>query len=300
MVRAAFRYMNMAFKKSAKGYDSWRLFQIVFVVSLILDVVAHEPDLMLEEEMKDKAKTDDIDILYFPTGGGKTEAFLGILVFNLFFDRLRSKEFGVTALLKYPLRLLSVQQVQRVSNILATAEIIRQDEKMGGDRFSLGYFVGEGNTPNKIDKDLRKKLKEMTMEEIDERYRLLDVCPFCGKNTIHVIYDEKSNSLKHICQQQGCDSNGEIPLYMVDDDIYRYIPSVIISTVDKMTAIGLNMRFHNLLCGADYKCPKHGFTARKKCHVDGCTCSQTDYERVKMKDPAPTLMIQDELHLIKE
>ena len=300
MVRTAFQYMNRAFRQSAKGYDSWRLFQIVFVVSLILDIVANEPDLDLDDELKGKAKTNDTDILYFPTGGGKTEAFLGILVFNLFFDRLRGKECGVTALLKYPLRLLSVQQVQRVSNILATAEMIRVGESLGGESFSLGYFVGEGNTPNKIDKELKKTLQELSPDEIDEKYRLLDVCPFCGSSSVHVIYDEEANSLRHICSNPGCSSNGILPMFMVDDDIYRFIPSVIISTVDKMTAIGLNMRFHNLLCGASFKCPKHGYTARTKCLADGCTCTPADFKRVRMKDPAPTLLIQDELHLIRE
>lgn len=300
MVRTAFQYMNRALKQSAKGYDSWRLFQIVFVVSLILDIVANEPELILDDAVKGKAKTNDTDILYFPTGGGKTEAFLGILVFNLFFDRLRGKECGVTALLKYPLRLLSVQQVQRVSNILATAERIRVDERLGGETFSLGYFVGEGNTPNKIDKELRKTLNELSAEEIDEKYRLLDVCPFCGSHTVHVVYDEEANSLRHVCINEGCSSGGNLPLFMVDDDIYRFIPSVIISTVDKMTAIGLNMRFHNLLCGASYKCPKHGYTARTRCLADGCNCPPSDFKRVRMKDPAPTLLIQDELHLIKE
>ena len=300
MVRTAFQLMNRAFKQSAKGYDSWRLFQIVFIVSLVLDIVANEPDLFLDDELKSKAKTNDTDILYFPTGGGKTEAFLGILVFNLFFDRLREKQTGVTALLKYPLRLLSVQQVQRVSNILATAECIRLSENLGGETFSLGYFVGEGNTPNKIDRDLRKTLTELTADDIDEKYRLLDVCPFCGCNTVHVVYDEEANSLRHICSNERCPSQGILPLFMVDDDIYRYIPSVIISTVDKMTAIGLNMRFHNLLCGATHKCPKHGYTARRKCLVNGCTCTPSDFSRVQMKDPAPTLLIQDELHLIKE
>ncbi len=300
MVRTAFQYMNKAFSQSAKGYDSWRLFQIVFVVSLILDIIVNEPDLMLDDEVIGKAKTNDTDILYFPTGGGKTEAFLGILVFNLFFDRLRGKECGVTAFLKYPLRLLSVQQVQRVSNILATAEKIRISEDLGGETFSLGYFVGEGNTPNKIDKDLKKTLNELSTEEIDQKYRLLDVCPFCGSNEVHVIYDDKANSLRHICNNANCMSKGILPLFMVDDDIYRFIPSVIISTVDKMTAIGLNMRFHNLLCGATHKCPKHGYTSRSKCLADGCTCTPAEFERVNMKDPAPTLLIQDELHLIKE
>ncbi|OUQ41928.1 hypothetical protein B5E65_10465 [Gemmiger sp. An120] len=300
MIRTAFKYMNQAFKRSAKGYDSWRLFQIVFVVSLILDITANEPELILDDEIKRKAKTDDVDILYFPTGGGKTEAFLGILIFNLFFDRLRGKECGVTAMLKYPLRLLSIQQVQRVSNILATAEQIRVEENLGGETFSLGYFVGEGNTPNKIDKELRKTLKELSTEEIDGKYRLLDVCPFCGSNTVHVVYDDEANSLLHICTNKACPSGGRLPLFLVDEDIYRYIPSVIISTVDKMTAIGLNMRFHNLLCGASYKCPKHGYTARTKCLADECSCSPSEFQRVRMKDPAPTLLIQDELHLIKE
>ena len=302
MVRSAFQYMNRAFKQSAelKGYDSWRLFQIVFVVSLILDIVANEPDLILDDELKDKAKTDDTDILYFPTGGGKTEAFLGILVFNLFFDRLRGKDCGLTALLKYPLRLLSVQQVQRVSNILATAEKIRVSENIGGESFSLGYFVGEGNTPNKINRELKKTLSELSEDEIDEKFRLLDVCPFCGSSSVHVVYDEEKNSLRHICSNDNCSSGGMLPLYMVDDDIYRFIPSVLISTVDKMTAIGLNMRFHNLLCGATHMCPKHGYTSRSKCLVDGCTCTPADFRRVYMKDPAPTLLIQDELHLIKE
>lgn len=300
MVRTAFQYMNRAFKQSAKGYDSWRLFQIVFVVSLLLDIAVNEPGLVLDDTVRAQAKTDDVDILYFPTGGGKTEAFLGILVFNLFFDRLRGKACGVTALIKYPLRLLSVQQVQRVTNILAAAERLRDSEGLGGEPFSLGYFVGEGNTPNKIDKELAKLLKELSADEIDAKYRLLDVCPFCGSSAVHVVYDEEANSLRHVCANKSCPSGGKLPLFMVDDDIYRFIPSVIISTVDKMTAIGLNMRFHNLLCGASYQCPKHGYTARSKCLVNGCTCTLSDFKRVHMKDPAPTLLIQDELHLIKE
>lgn len=302
IINDAFRYMNQAFRDSAKskGYDSWRLFQVVFIVSLILDIVAHEQDLMLDDDIKNKAKTDDVDILYFPTGGGKTEAFLGILVFNLFFDRLRGKNYGVTAMLKYPLRLLSVQQVQRVANILATAEIIRQAKRISGNPFSLGYYVGDDNTPNNINKDLQRTLLELSPDELDEKYRLIDVCPFCAQKTVHVVYDIQANSLRHNCGNSECISQGVIPLYMVDNDIYRYLPSVIISTVDKMTAIGLNSNFHNLIFGAEFECPKHGFTSKTKCLAYDCQCDPTDYKKVSIKDPAPTLMIQDELHLIRE
>ncbi len=302
MVYDAFNYMNQAFSEAAKdkGYDSWRLFQIVFIVSLILDIVAHEQDLILDDDIRSKSKNDDVDVLYFPTGGGKTEAFLGILVFNLFFDRLRGKNYGVTAILKYPLRLLSVQQVQRVANILATAEIIRKSKIVGDFPFSLGYYVGEGNTPNKIDKDLQRILQEISPDDMDNRYRLLDVCPFCGQKNVHVLYDANANSLRHICGNSNCVSQGIIPLYMVDNDIYRYLPSVIISTVDKMTAIGFNSNFHNILYGAEFECPQHGFTSKTKCLADGCQCDPEDFRKVSMKDPAPTLMIQDELHLIRE
>lgn len=304
MICDAFTYMNQAFREAAKekGYDSWRLFQIVFIVSLILDIVAHEQDLMLDDDISGKAKTDDVDVLYFPTGGGKTEAFLGILVFNLFFDRLRGKDHGVTAILKYPLRLLSVQQVQRVANILAAAEVIRQTRIESGSQFSLGYFVGEGNTPNRISKELKRTLEELPVAELDNRYRLLDICPFCGKETVHVNYDKRAHVLRHTCNNVSCSSKGVIPIYMVDNDIYRFLPSVIISTVDKMTAIGMNSRFRGLLCGAGFECPTHGFTGKTKCIVDGIKC-ETDplsFRRVEMKDPAPTLLIQDELHLIRE
>ncbi len=300
MIREAFCYMNQAFRNSAKGYSTWRLFQIVFIVSLLLDIVIYEPDLMLDEDLIQKAKTDEVDILYFPTGGGKTEAFLGIMVFNLFFDRIRGKECGVTAILKYPLRLLSVQQVQRVSNILASAELIRRANLPDGDGFALGYFVGEHNTPNSIKKEERQALIDMSQTELNEKYKLLDVCPYCGKRNVHVIYDEEKNSLIHICETENCSSNGMIPLYMVDDDVYRFLPSVIISTVDKMTAIGFNSKFHNILCGAEFRCPKHGYTDKLKCLADNCTCDAAEFERVIMKDPAPSLLIQDELHLIKE
>lgn len=300
IIRDAFCYMNQTFKMSAKGYSTWRLFQIVFIVSLILDIVANEPDLMLDDELIQKAKTDDVDILYFPTGGGKTEAFLGIMVFNLFFDRLRGKAQGVTAILKYPLRLLSVQQVQRVSNILASAEVIRRRANLFGDQFALGYFVGEHSTPNSINKEDAKTYLDMSQDELDEKYKLLDVCPYCKQLSVHVVYDPVRNSLIHKCDNADCKSGGIIPLYMVDDDVYRFLPPVIISTVDKMTAIGFNSRFHNILCGAEFKCPKHGYTDKLKCLVDGCDCDTSEYERVQMKDPAPSLLIQDELHLIKE
>ena len=122
-IKNAFILMNKAFARSTKSYDSWRLFQIVFIVSLLPDVSVCE----YGEEKIDNSFINKVDLLYFPTGGGKTEAFLGIIVFTLFFDRFRGKVSGNTAIVKYPLRLLSVQQVGRMADILASAEIERKN-----------------------------------------------------------------------------------------------------------------------------------------------------------------------------
>ncbi len=89
--------MNKTFKNTNKKYNTWRLFQIVFIVSILPDIVACDENLMSEEEKK-STTLDAMALLYFPTGGGKTEAFLGVLVFNLFFDRYRGKSAGVTSI----------------------------------------------------------------------------------------------------------------------------------------------------------------------------------------------------------
>lgn len=110
-VKKAFVYMNKTFMTKLAGehrqISGWRLFQIVFIVSLICEMIRSEykndPNIA-------EADIETANLLYFPTGGGKTEAFLGACVFNMFFDRLRGKNDGITAFLKYPLRLLAVQQ----------------------------------------------------------------------------------------------------------------------------------------------------------------------------------------------
>ena len=132
--------------------------------------------------------------------------------------------------------------------------------------------------------------------------RIIDICPFCGKQTVHLKFDEDSYRLVHYCDNAECPSNGILPIYMVDYEIYRYLPSAIISTVDKLAILGNNPSFRNILSGATHRCPKHGFTSTTKCMVDRefCSVDVSDFEEIEMYDPAPTLFIQDELHLIRE
>lgn len=302
MVFDSFVLMNKTFMATAKKYTTWRLFQIVFIVSIIPDIVACDKELLLEDE-KVKTTLEKVSLLYFPTGGGKTEAFLGVLVFNLFFDRYRGKDCGVTSILRYPLRLLSVQQVQRLANALAQAELLRRENPAisNTEPFSLGYFVGDGNTPNRIEKKDVEKYRSKSQSECDEE-RVIDICPFCGKSTVHLRFDEDSYRLVHFCDDPNCPSGGVLPIFIVDQEIYRYLPSAIISTVDKLAILGNNTSFRNILCGAPHKCPKHGYTSTTKCLVDREFCSEevSNFEDVDMYDPAPTLFIQDELHLIRE
>lgn len=143
------------------------------------------------------------------------------------------------------------------------------------------------------------RYREMNQAQRDE-HRVLDVCPFCGKQSVHIRADEYLSRLVHFCDNPECQSGGDLPLYIVDSEIYRYLPSAIISTVDKLAIVGCNANFRNILNGGEYKCPVHGYTSKKKCIERTCKLEVQGFETVDMYDPAPTLFIQDELHLIRE
>ena len=305
IVKKGFVLMNKTFKNTSKKYSTWRLFQIVFIVSMLPDITACDENIMPPEE-RERTTLEDVALLYFPTGGGKTEAFLGVLVFNIFLDRFRGKSYGVTSILRYPLRLLSVQQVQRLANTLAQAELLRRDteEIKNGEEFSLGYFVGDGVTPNDIKPDVAKQYKQYTKSQMDNN-KVIEICPFCGEQTVHLRFNEDNYRLEHYCDNPNCPSGRALPLYIVDQEIYRYLPTAIISTVDKLAILGNNINFRNILSGATKRCPKHGFTSVNKCLVgrssrDNCSVDADDFVDVDMYDPAPSLFIQDELHFIKE
>jgi len=154
-VGIAFRLMNETMRRIGKRrtrreFKKWHLFQLVFIVSMI-------PKLKALAQSTEQGAALPLNILWFPAGGGKTEAFLGLILWHAFFDRLRAKPFGVTALLRYPLRLLTYQQLQRISWALGQAEEVRVEAGIQGQPFTLGYYVGESTTPNSIsDIDDRK------------------------------------------------------------------------------------------------------------------------------------------------
>ena len=280
----AFQLMNESFRRWDRS-PGWRLFQLVFVVRNLTSLAARQWD--------DISGSDDVEVLWFPTGGGKTEAFLGLLVVALFFDRLRGRQEGVTGVIRLPLRLLSLQQFQRVVRIIAVADQVRS-ATVGGEPFSVGYWIGQGGSPNKVEpSDARAWEADPTL---CQQYRKIRRCPYCRKEVV-LRFDRARWSLIHHCTGNVCGHGGDLPIYIVDDEIYRFLPSVVVGTVDKLAALGFQQRFSNLLGWPGTRCPTHGFSPRGECLVPGCRQATVP---ASLRDPVPSLHIQDELHLLKE
>jgi len=306
-VMKAFCLTNQTFGMGEK--TTWRLFQLVFLVSQIPSIASLNPShsaLSSEREF--------VDIIYFPTGGGKTEAYLAVVVFHLFYDRLRGKLGGVTAWTRFPLRPLTLQQTQRAADIVGLAELVRMehdDARLSGqdiDGFSVGYFVGEGGSPNKIVRphpDYATAGEELTWSQVNDpeerqQWKRVVRCPACKTQSVIVDFRVNDMRLLHRCTNSNCRFPGGIlPVYVVDNEIYRYLPSVILGTIDKLAALG-NQRKLSMVFGAvDGKCPKHGYFKGVCCQA-GCDCRDDWTHSVPAGISGVTLFIQDELHLLKE
>ncbi len=294
----AFRLANESFEGARPG-QRWRLFQLVFIVSELGALAAREDpgDLRLAAEL------DAVDVLWFPTGGGKTEAYLGLIVVALFYDRLRGKERGTSAWLLFPLRMLSVQQLARLTHVIHHAEQVRAGESLPGDALSLGYFVGSGNTPNRLAPNDRNSWWPGLVafagwdEQERDHKRLVGACPSCGAgDSVGLDADVINERLVHICR--SC--NYLLPIYSSDDEVARYLPAVIVSTVDKITAFARQGQLTSLNRGPSQRCPQHGYHSHARCVVEGCIAPVPHVAVSGFKDPTPALWIQDELHLVRE
>ena len=305
-VAQAFRLMNQCFSKL--GFDHWRLFQIIFIVMNVPDIFAQASD---EESMQ--SNLDQVDVLYFPTGGGKTEAYTGLVIFAAFYDRLRGKHFGTTALTKFPLRLLSLQQLQRIADVMAQAEVIRREEELGGDPFSMGYLVGDRNTPNRLITKSENRVERVNRDEAYARDLLvLSRCPFCGEESLSVDGLPDELRIVHRCHNTNCSEvihqggdSAVLPIHITDDEVFRYAPTFVVSTIDKIAIVGMQRRFRTVFGRIHNRCPRHGYTGESGClatgynYPPGVGCDETDLQPAGPVDP-PSIIIQDELHLLRE
>ena len=278
----------------------WRPFQIAFILmnlNAIVDPVHRDREI--------------VDLLYFPTGGGKTEAYLGLMAFVIANRRLRAKkddEFnrdgGVTAILRYTLRLLTTQQRDRITKMVIAAEMVRREEplkKYGKAPISIGFWVGGGVTPNKFD-DLESDPKQKKLI-----YNQLLTCPFCGKPLTEKEFEINSDtkSVSIYCADEKCifyRGNGrKMPVFLVDEEIYAKCPTIILSTVDKFARLPWTPETDSLFGKVDRVCSRHGYVAVGEKHVishnkKGVLPAST-LKKIKAFLP-PELIIQDELHLI--
>jgi hypothetical protein len=308
----AFRLANEVFAlaNKSKPFQTWRLFQLVYIVSHLPALAAREH---ADTEMR--AELDFVDVLWFPAGGGKTEAYLGLIVTALFYDRLRGKDAGVTSWLRFPLRMLSVQQLSRMLRVLVIAEDLRVERGIGSstaDPFALGYLVGSGGTPNALKWDTgwwrgwdaERRLAEKG-EFIQEHLkdRLVTTCPYCSAERVVLCLDTDAVRIVHSCTACG----RQLPLHLTDEEVYRYLPAVVISTVDKLVGYTWFGEYTAFSRGPRYQCPKHGyysFPNQGTCLVGKDLCPPLKQghhaQATPIKDPVPALTIQDEMHLLKE
>ncbi|ALC58369.1 helicase-related protein [Burkholderia pseudomallei] len=293
----AFRLMNRAMHLSANGkYSAWRPFQFGFLLANLASIVdvANEVDIA--------------DLVWFATGGGKTETYLGLLVTAALHDRLTGKVDGVTAWSRFPLRMLSLQQTQRFADAMAAAELVRREEKIGGTPFAMGFFVGEGATPNRIEPDPKPGKPDPDDDNMPGRYQVLERCPFCHERTLTMAFSRRAWRLYHHCTNEACTWPEEaLPIYVVDEEIYRFLPTVVVGTLDKAASISFQAAMRGLVGAPFGICskPGHGYTyaarsTRKNgCLVPGCQAAPSGLPMEPARYP-PSFRLQDELHLLRD
>jgi len=279
----------------------WRAFQIAFLLMSLSGVSDGQ-----------SADREIVDLIWFPTGGGKTEAYLAVMAFYMFHQRLLMqqddpvdlKRDGTNVLMRYTLRMLTTQQFQRAASLVCAMEFLRRNsEKHGlgnipGKRFSLGLWIGRDSSPNKIE-NAKQEVKRFRGGDVAGNPLVLTECPWCraeigrynGKAPrgiraqmidsmrIQGISDNGADGPLLLCPDSSCAFGQEnpstwIPVEVVDERIYRCPPSLIIATADKYAMIAYR--------------PDAGAIFGRN-NVGG---------EIRQTHVPPGLIIQDELHLI--
>ncbi len=275
----------------------WRPFQLAFILLNLAGTA--------QPEHRDR---EVVDLLFFPTGGGKTEAYLGLAAFTLVLRRLRNGDVGgcgVSVLMRYTLRLLTLDQLERASRLICALELERsQNPKLGTWPFEIGLWVGQSATPNKMgkkgDKDEYSARARTLAFQRDDRHKPspipLEGCPWCGEkfqyNSFQLLpTSDQPKQLRIFCSNRRCSFRGDrhLPIIAVDESIYRRLPCFIIATVDKFANLPW-VGQTGALFGKVTHYDKEGFYSSADTSKPG--------KALTAFLPPPDLVIQDELHLI--
>lgn len=304
---------------------SWRPFQLAF---LLLSIPA-----LADPEHPDRVQPMEAhaDLLWFPTGGGKTEAYLGVAAFTMAIRRLQGKlggydgSRGLAVIMRYTLRLLTLQQFQRATALICAMEMLRRealasgDSTLGYEPFTIGLWVGNKVTPGTTEdshraiEDIRNPGKHHAGAALPVQ---LTSCPWCGSDiapgrdvevdkshgrTLVYCGDKKG----HCGFSRGKSSKSPypgIPVLTVDEEIYHRPPTMMIATVDKFAMMAWRGQVRTLFGRVSQECERHGLLWHE---ADCCTGNHQagkGLPAVKVKNVAPIrppdLIIQDEFHLI--
>ena len=264
------------------GRGTWRAFQIAFLL------------MTLEPAASGQSRDREIvELIWFPTGGGKTEAYLGLAAFAMFMRRLRDPaSAGVHVLMRYTLRLLTTQQFQRAARLICAMEILRRQDPqtLGETPFSIGMWVGGASTPNKRGDAISalNSLRGQRAGGTTTNPFAINQCPWCGaemgpirqasrprgmKANLVAGYSRAGDTVIFQCEERRCPftAPASLPIYVIDEDIYEKRPTLVIGTVDKFALLAWRPEARSLF--------------------------GIDPSGQRVLQP-PGLIIQDELHLI--
>ncbi len=305
---------------------SWRPFQLAF---LLLNLPA-----LADPGHAERADDRDAlaDLLWFPTGGGKTEAYLGLTAFTLAIRRRKphlgglDAEHGVAVIMRYTLRLLTIQQFQRATALICACEVVRRERPgfWGRNPFRIGLWVGGRVTPNTTDqaadwvKERKKERGFGGFSRMGSPHQLTS-CPWCGakmeagrdigvdttlRRTFVTCPDAFECPFGMSAFGLPADEQG-LPVLVVDEEIYRFPPSLVIATVDKFAQLPWKGDTQALFGQVSRRCTRHGYVTPSAVDTDWESSSHPatpDHESASTVDAArvrpPDLIVQDELHLI--
>lgn len=280
------RLCGMDYSCESDANCRWRPFQIAF---LLMDINSIVDDKSSERSI--------VDLIWFPTGGGKTEAYLGLTAFTIFYRKLAhpKQSAGTAVIMRYTLRLLAAQQFTRAATLICACEYIRQDcaqkrhkypaYPLGKEPITIGLWIGGTHIPNKnedADFHLNKLLNVSNYYYVRnerERHNKFQVlkCPWCGTKMVKDDKDKKlvgewgySMSGKHFymfCPHEDCDFTKKLPIQIIDEELYQTPPTLLFGTVDKFAMLPWDGRIGSFF-------------------------------GIGSNNRTPELIIQDELHLI--
>ncbi|ORV08562.1 DISARM system helicase DrmA [Mycolicibacterium fallax] len=307
---------------AAKGEKaaSWRPFQLAFILMQL--GALSDPATSL----RSAAHLAQVELLFFPTGGGKTEAYLGLAAFTFAIrrrqgvidsaDGLLDGRDGVAVLMRYTLRLLTAQQFQRATALVCAAELARQADEAtwGVEPFRIGLWVGTDVSPKRFEEADEQLTK--ANEYGAHRLTVLQVqrCPWCGTPitaaqvkadaTARRVFVYCGDDLARCPFAKGGQVSEGLPILTVDEEIYRLTPAFVIATVDKFARLAREGEAAALFGFVGQRCARHGYV-----HPDYAACNISTAHPAANGYPTatvhpvdrlrpPDLIIQDELHLI--